>query len=106
VSHNERDFKKAKLDEVLRKAKLDRTKLAVILVIALVFILIVILILSRTIDGIQAYLLSTGKFGLVIYVALYGLLGASPIPSEPLTVLLSALCPLRSLLYYDCRHIG
>jgi uncharacterized membrane protein YdjX (TVP38/TMEM64 family) len=84
-------LKKAKLDEVLRKAKLDRTKLAVILVIVLVFILIVILILSRNIDGIQSYLLSTGKFGLVICVGLYGLLGASPIPSEPLTVLLSAL---------------
>ncbi len=77
--------------ELLRKAKIDRTKLAVTLVVVLVFVLIVILILSRNMDGIRAFLLSSGQFGLVICVGLYGLLGASPIPSEPLTVLLSAL---------------
>lgn len=77
--------------ELLRKAKIDRTKLAVTLVVVLIIILIVILILSRNMDGIRAFLLSTGQIGLVISVGLYGLLGASPIPSEPLTVLLSAL---------------
>jgi uncharacterized membrane protein YdjX (TVP38/TMEM64 family) len=77
--------------EILRKAKIHRTKLAVVLVTVLVIILIVILILSRNMDSIRAFLLRSGKIGLVISVGLYGLLGASPIPSEPLTVLLSAL---------------
>ena len=77
--------------EIIRKTKIDRTKIAVTLVVVLVVILIVILILSRNMDGIRAFLLSSGQFGLVISVGLYGVLGASPIPSEPLTVLLSAL---------------
>jgi uncharacterized membrane protein YdjX (TVP38/TMEM64 family) len=77
--------------EIVRKTKLDRTKLAVVLVTVLVIILIVVLILSRNLSGIRAFLLHSGKIGLVISVGLYGLLGASPIPSEPLTVLLSAL---------------
>jgi uncharacterized membrane protein YdjX (TVP38/TMEM64 family) len=102
------------------KTKVDRTKLAAVLVTVLVLILIVILILSRNIDSIREYLLSSGKFGLVICIGLYGLLGASPIPSEPLTVLLSALygplyitivATLGNLLaalveYYIGRKIG
>jgi uncharacterized membrane protein YdjX (TVP38/TMEM64 family) len=77
--------------ELLIKAKIDRTKIAVTLVVVLVLVLIIILILSRNIDNIRAFLLSSGQIGLVLCVGLYGLLGASPIPSEPLTVLLSAL---------------
>jgi uncharacterized membrane protein YdjX (TVP38/TMEM64 family) len=107
------------MNEII-KAKLDRTKLAAVLITVLVIILIVILILSRNIDGIREFLLTSGKFGLVICVGLYGLLGASPIPSEPLTVLLSALygpfyitivATLGNLLaalveYYIGRKIG
>ena len=102
------------------KAKIDRTKLAVVLITVLVIILIVILILSRNMDGIREFLLRSGQIGLVISVGLYGLLGASPIPSEPLTVLLSALygpfyitivATLGNLLsalveYYIGRKIG
>ena len=86
-----RPLSSAAMAEILRKAKIDRTKLAVVLVVVLVLVLIVILILSRNLDSIRAFLLSSGQIGLVISVGLYGLLGASPIPSEPLTVLLSAL---------------
>lgn len=102
------------------KSKIDRTKLAVVLFTVLVIIFIVILILSRNMDGIREFLLRSGKIGLVISVGLYGLLGASPIPSEPLTVLLSALygpfnitivATLGNLLsalveYYIGRKIG
>ena len=102
------------------KAKSNRTKLAIVLSTVLVFILIVVLILSRNMDGIREFLLRSGMIGLVICVGLYGLLGASPIPSEPLTVLLSALygpfyitivATLGNLLsalveYYIGRKIG
>lgn len=102
------------------KVKIDRTKLAVVLITVLVIILIVILILSRNLDSIREFLLRSGQIGLVISVGLYGLLGASPIPSEPLTVLLSALygplnitivATLGNLLsalveYYIGRKIG
>lgn len=100
--------------------KLDRSKLAAVLITVLVIILIVILILSQNLDSIRAFLLRSGKIGLVISVGLYGLLGATPIPSEPLTVLLSALygpfditivATLGNLLsgmveYYIGRKIG
>jgi uncharacterized membrane protein YdjX (TVP38/TMEM64 family) len=115
-----RPLNPAVMAELLRKAKIDRTKVAVTLVVVLVLVLIVILILSRNMDGIRAFLLSSGQIGLVICVLLYGLLGASPIPSEPLTVLLSALygplnitvvATLGNLLsalveYYIGRKIG
>jgi len=77
--------------EILSKAKTNRTRLAVVLVTVLILVTIVVLVLSRNLDSIRAFLLSSGQIGLVISVGLYGLLGASPIPSEPLTVLLSAL---------------
>jgi len=107
------------MTEIL-KPKTNRTKMAVVLVTVLIIILIVILVASKNMDGIRAFLLSTGKIGLVISVGLYGLLGASPIPSEPLTVLLSALygpfyitivATLGNLLsalveYYIGRKIG
>jgi len=84
--------------------KLDRSKLAAVLITALVIILIVILILSQNMDGIRAFLLRSGKIGLVISVGLYGLLGATPIPSEPLTVLLSAL--YGPFYITIVRHLG
>jgi uncharacterized membrane protein YdjX (TVP38/TMEM64 family) len=101
-------------------SKENRMRLAAVLITVLIVILIIILILSRNMDGIRAFLLSSGKVGLVISVGLYGLLGASPIPSEPLTVLLSALygpfyitivATLGNLLsalveYYIGRKIG
>ena len=102
------------------KARIDRKKLTAVLITVLVLILIAILILSRDLDSIRAFLLRSGKIGLVISVGLYGVLGASPIPSEPLTVLLSALygpfkitivATLGNLLsalveYYVGRKIG
>ncbi len=100
--------------------KNNRTRLAVILVTTLILVLIAILVASRHMDGIREFLVRSGKIGLVISVGLYGILGASPIPSEPLTVLLSALygpeyitvvATLGNLLsalveYYIGRRIG
>jgi len=66
--------------EILKKAKIDRTKLAVVLVTVLILILIVILILSRNLDSIRAFLLSSGQIGLVISV---GLTGSWAFPRSP-----------------------
>jgi uncharacterized membrane protein YdjX (TVP38/TMEM64 family) len=98
----------------------DRMKLLTGLIITVVLVLTLALILSRNMDGVRAFLLQSGQIGLLISIALYGLLGASPIPSEPLTVLLSALygplpitivATLGNLLaalveYYIGRRIG
>ncbi len=75
----------------IEKETPDRTRLLTGLIITAVVILTLALILSRNMDGVRAFLQQSGQIGLLISVGLYGLLGASPIPSEPLTVLLSAL---------------
>ena len=104
----------------VKAPKPSRAKPAAVLFTVLIVTLIVILILSRNMDGIREFLLRSGQVGLVISVLLYGLLGASPIPSEPLTVLLTALygpfyitivATLGNLLsalveYYIGRRIG
>ncbi len=104
----------------VKEPKPNRTRPAAVLFTVLIVILIVILLLSRNLDGIRQFLLNSGQIGLVISVLLYGLLGASPIPSEPLTVLLTALygpfnttivATLGNLLsalveYYIGRRIG
>lgn len=59
--------------------------LVTLTIVALIFFI------SEEMDAVRAFILSSGWLGLLISVALYGLLGLSPIPSEPLTVLLSTV---------------
>jgi len=67
------------------------------LVIIAIFVLI--FFVSKEMEAVRAFILSSGWVGLIISVALYGLLGLSPIPSEPLTVLLSTVYnPLTATL--------
>jgi len=56
-------------------------------------------ILSREMERIREFIRLSGWIGLVISIALYALLGMSPIPSEPLTVLISTIYgPLSATL--------
>lgn len=89
-------------------------------VIILVIILAVIIALTWDLDSIQMVILSSGWIGLVVCVGLYGLLGFTPIPSEPLTVFISTIYgPFTATLvsgsgnllaalmeYYVGRHLG
>jgi uncharacterized membrane protein YdjX (TVP38/TMEM64 family) len=54
-------------------------------------ILVLIFFISREMETVRAYIRHSGWIGLLVSVGLYGLLGLSPIPSEPLTVLLSTV---------------
>jgi len=46
---------------------------------------------SNQMEAVRAFILRSGPLGLLVSVALFGLLGATPIPSEPLTILLASL---------------
>ncbi len=62
-------------------------------------ILVLILFISNRMEEVQNFIRSSGWIGLLISIALYGVLGLSPIPSEPLTVLLSTVYgPLAATL--------
>jgi uncharacterized membrane protein YdjX (TVP38/TMEM64 family) len=62
-----------------------------ILIFLLFISLILILVLSKDYTKIKKFIKQSGWVGIVISIALYGLLGATPIPSEPLTVLLTTI---------------
>jgi uncharacterized membrane protein YdjX (TVP38/TMEM64 family) len=76
---------------------MDRTaktsKYAPLLGFGLTILGVVVLVyfVAREMDAVREFIRGSGWIGLVVSVALYGLLGLSPIPSEPLTVLLSTV---------------
>jgi uncharacterized membrane protein YdjX (TVP38/TMEM64 family) len=61
------------------------------LVLTMVVFLLLAWFLWKDMDWVRSRVASSGWVGLVIIVGIYGILGASPIPSEPLTLLLSPL---------------
>ena len=52
--------------------------------------MILVVILSKDIGAVRSFIASSGWVGMLASVGLYGILGASPVPSEPLTLVLSA----------------
>jgi uncharacterized membrane protein YdjX (TVP38/TMEM64 family) len=62
---------------------------------SLVFTLLIaaaaVFFISKDMEAIQKYITEHEAFGLIIAIAVYGILGASLVPSEPLTVLIGAL---------------
>lgn len=61
------------------------------LIVVLIIVIVAIFLLSRDMANIRKFIADSGWIGLAVSVLIYGLLGASPIPSEPLTVLLSTI---------------
>jgi uncharacterized membrane protein YdjX (TVP38/TMEM64 family) len=65
---------------------------------ALIFVILVFFV-SKDMDRIRNFIATSGWIGLLVSVGMYALLGASPIPSEPLTILLSTIFgPLSATL--------
>ncbi len=61
------------------------------LIIVLIIIVVLVVVVSNKMDGVRNFIASSGWVGMLVSLGLYTLLGASPIPSEPLTVLLSTI---------------
>jgi uncharacterized membrane protein YdjX (TVP38/TMEM64 family) len=90
------------------------------LIILILVIVALLFIVSREMERVRTFISQSGWVGLVVSVGLYALLGASPIPSEPLTILLSTIFgPFSATLvagtgnllaamveYYIGEHLG
>jgi len=61
------------------------------LVIILAVAGVLIFVAYRDMEIIEAFIQKSGWVGMLAGIGIYGLLGASPIPSEPLTVFLSSV---------------
>ena len=61
------------------------------LIATLLVTLVLILIFSRERTPISDFIRSSGWIGVLFSVSLYGVLGASPVPSEPLTIFLASI---------------
>jgi uncharacterized membrane protein YdjX (TVP38/TMEM64 family) len=70
-----------------------------ILVSILVLILILVFLLSKDMERVSAFIRSSGWIGVVVGILFYALLGASPVPSEPFTLLITtAVGPREAIL--------
>lgn len=75
----------------------SKSKPLTIIIVVMTVILIVVILLTNHLNGVRDFIHRSGWVGMVASVLLYALLGASPIPSEPLTVLIAAsIGPLAS----------
>ena len=61
------------------------------LIIVILVIIALVFIVSKEMGRVRTFISESGWIGLLVSVFLYALLGASPIPSEPLTILLSTI---------------
>jgi uncharacterized membrane protein YdjX (TVP38/TMEM64 family) len=68
-----------------------RRQAVISLVFTLLLIFLLILLLRKEMSSVRDFIRSSGWIGLLISIALYGLLGFTPIPSEPLTIMLSTI---------------
>jgi uncharacterized membrane protein YdjX (TVP38/TMEM64 family) len=69
------------------------------LLLVVLGVLLLALFVSRQMEHVRQFIRSSGWWGVLFSMALYGILGASPIPSEPLTVFMSTIYgPLAATL--------
>jgi uncharacterized membrane protein YdjX (TVP38/TMEM64 family) len=61
------------------------------LLLAVLGVLVLALFVSRQMEQVRQLIRAGGWWGVLFSLALYGILGASPIPSEPLTVFMSTI---------------
>lgn len=74
-----------------RPAPPSKTRPLIALILGTVLVLVLVIVISREMEEVREFISQSGWIGVLVSIAVYGLLGASPIPSEPLTVLLSTL---------------
>lgn len=76
-----------------------KSKSVTILVFVITAVLILAIVLSKELNVVRDFIKNSGWIGIVVSVLLYAFLGASPIPSEPLTVLITtSIGPLATTL--------
>ncbi|TLN14037.1 VTT domain-containing protein [bacterium] len=99
-----------------------KTNLTSILALAgtLILLFVAVNFFSKEIDQVKEFIHQAGPYAFIVTVIIYGILGASPVPSEPLTAVLSGLFhPWEAMLvatlgnslaafveYYLGTHLG
>jgi uncharacterized membrane protein YdjX (TVP38/TMEM64 family) len=69
----------------------SRRQTVISLVMTLLLIALLILLLRKEMSNVRDFIRNSGWIGLLVSIILYGLLGFTPIPSEPLTIMLSTI---------------
>lgn len=84
---------KVECQPMIENSDMNRNKTTPLMTLLIIFICIIgmIFLLSREMEHVREFIRRSGWIGVVVSISLYAILGASPIPSEPLTVLLSTL---------------
>jgi uncharacterized membrane protein YdjX (TVP38/TMEM64 family) len=69
----------------------NKSQTVLFLVFTILIVVGIIYFVPRNLTQIEAYIATNGLWGMLVAVLLYGLLGLTLIPSEPLTILIGAL---------------
>jgi uncharacterized membrane protein YdjX (TVP38/TMEM64 family) len=59
--------------------------------LTILVIILVMVFVSREMESVRSFIRNSGWIGVLVSIGLYALLGFTPIPSEPLTVLLGTI---------------
>lgn len=77
-----------------------------IIVVSILAMLLVAVVATKDMSNIKTFITQSGYWGLPIVVGIYGVMGATVIPSEPLTVIISTLfSPFIATLVAGCGNI-
>lgn len=79
------------MNEVDVVKKNQNVKSIIVLVITLIVIFSVVAFFSRELAQVSQFIRTTGWWGRIVSVLIFGLFGATPIPSEPVTVLITSI---------------
>lgn len=74
-----------------RESPNSRSRSAILLIVGLLLALMVSVFCSREINWVRKLILSAGWFGWGISILIYAALGATPVPSEPITLLITTV---------------
>lgn len=61
------------------------------LIVSILIMLVILFFVSREMETVKAFIRGSGWAGLLVTIVVYGALGASLVPSEPLTVLITTI---------------
>jgi len=78
-------------EEIARLEGGGRSRAVRSLVLSLLIMAAAVFFISKDMEAIKSFILQNRALGLSVAVVVYGVLGASLIPSEPLTVLIGAI---------------
>ena len=78
-------------EQIDKKGKTNRGKISKVILAVLLIILATIVALHQDTQRLHAFLVGYGYWGTILCVLLYAFLGVTPVPSEPITVLLTSV---------------